>query len=91
MSSALSFRLTALVVAPLSAAVLGADAHEQITDRLDELPGATVLFITGFLGHVICLVVQPFGSGLLILAACTVALAYALWQLDWRPREPLPL
>jgi hypothetical protein len=76
-----------------------------------------VLFVTGFLGHLLCLpvalfaawrarllplwvplvvslatigaqVLQPFGSGLLVLAVTMVALAYALWQADWRPREP---
>jgi hypothetical protein len=30
---------------------------------------------------------QPFGSGLLILAAALVVLAYVLSKLDWRPRE----
>jgi hypothetical protein len=96
---------------------VGGDAYEDVTDRLEELPGATVLFITGFLGHLLCLpvalfaawraavlplwvalvvsaatiaaqVVQPFGSGLLLLAVAMVALAYALWRDDLRPREP---
>jgi hypothetical protein len=34
---------------------LGADAWQPVTDRIEELPGATVLFVTGFLGHVLCL------------------------------------
>jgi hypothetical protein len=96
---------------------VGGDAYDEITDRLEELPGATVIFVTGFLGHLLCLpvalfaawrggvvplwtplvitaatiaaqVVQPFGSGLLLLAVGMVALAYALWRADWRPREP---
>jgi hypothetical protein len=95
---------------------LGGDAWQQVTDRMEELPGATVLFITGFLGHFLCLPVilfgawragllalwvpiaisvafvaaqllQPFGSGLLILAAAMVALAYVLSRMDWQPRE----
>jgi hypothetical protein len=94
---------------------LGGDAWDQVNDRIEELPGATVLFITGFLGHMLCLpvalfgawrarlvplwvpigmsvvivlaeVLQPFGSGLLVLAAAMVALAYVLSRLDWRPR-----
>jgi hypothetical protein len=97
---------------------VGGDAYDDVTDRLEELPGATVLFITGFLGHLLCLpvalfaawrarllplwvplvvslatigaqVLQPFGSGLLVLAVAMVALAYALWRADWRPREPV--
>jgi hypothetical protein len=95
---------------------LGGDAWQQVTDRLEELPGALVLFATGFLGHFLCLpfalfgawrarlvalwvpiaftvalaaaqALQPFGSGLLILAAAMVALAYVFSRLDWRPRE----
>jgi hypothetical protein len=98
---------------------VGGEAYDDVTDRLEELPGATVLFITGFLGHLLCLpvalfaawramllplwvplvvsaatiaaeIVQPFGSGLLVLAVAMVALAYALWRADWRPREPVP-
>jgi hypothetical protein len=94
---------------------LGGDAWDQVNDRIEELPGATILFITGFLGHMLCLPVvlfgawrarlvplwvpigmsvvivaaqtlQPFGSGLLILAVAMVALAYVLSRLDWRPR-----
>jgi hypothetical protein len=34
---------------------------------------------------------QPFGSGLLLLALTMVALAYALWRMDWRPREEEPV
>jgi hypothetical protein len=95
---------------------LGGDAWDQVNDRLEELPGATILFITGFLGHFLCLpfvlfgawraglvalwvpiaitvahlaaqALQPFGSGLLVLAAGMVTLSYVLSKLDWRPRE----
>jgi hypothetical protein len=98
---------------------VGGEAYDDVIDRLEELPGATVIFVTGFLGHLLCLpvalfaawratllplwvplvlsaatiaaqVVQPFGSGLLILAVGMVVLAYALSRMDWRPREPLP-
>jgi hypothetical protein len=98
----------------------GIEAWQAVTDRIEDLPGATVLFVTGFLGHVLCLpvalfaawrggvvplwtpvavtvamiaaqAVQPFGSGLLLLAVGMVALSYALWRADWRPREPAPL
>ena len=86
---------------------VGGDEWDRINDKIEELPGATVLFITGFLGHMLCLpaalfaawraallplwtpvavsisivlaqALQPFGSGLLILAVAMVALAYAL-------------
>jgi hypothetical protein len=95
----------------------GGDTWEAVNDRIEELPGATILFITGFLGHFLCLplalfaawrggllpiwtpvavsiaavlaqAVRPFGSGLLILALAMVALSYALWRMDWRPRGP---
>jgi hypothetical protein len=95
---------------------LGLDAHDQVTNRLEELPGATVIFVTGFLGHLLCLpvalfaawrggflplwtpvlvsvatilaqVLQPLGSGLLLLALGMVALAYALARMDWQPHE----
>jgi hypothetical protein len=95
---------------------LGGDAWDQVNDRLEELPGATILFLTGFLGHFLCLpfvlfgawraglvalwvpititlahfaaqALQPFGSGLLVLAASMVVLAWVLSKLDWRPRE----
>jgi hypothetical protein len=95
---------------------LGGDAWQQVDDRIQELPGATVLFITGFLGHVLCLplvlfaawraglvalwvplamtitvvaaqALQPFGSGLLVLAGMLVVLAYVLSKLDWTPRS----
>jgi hypothetical protein len=98
---------------------LGLEAYDQVEDRIEELPGATVIFITGFLGHLLCLPValfaawragllplwtptvvsiatvlaqalQPLGSGLLLLALSMVALSYALWQMDWRTREPEP-
>jgi hypothetical protein len=94
---------------------LGGDAWQQVTDRIEELPGATALFISGFLGHFLCLpvtlfaawraglvalwvpiamtaalvaaqAIQPFGLGLVILAAGMVALAYVFSRLDWRPR-----
>jgi hypothetical protein len=99
---------------------LGGDAYDQVEDRIEELPGATVLFITGFLGHFLCLpvalfaawragllplwtpvvvsvgllaaqVLQPLGSGLLLAALSMVVLAYALWRMDWRPREEEPV
>jgi hypothetical protein len=41
---------------------VGGEAYERITDRLEELPGATVLFITGFLGHVLSLPVALFAA-----------------------------
>jgi hypothetical protein len=98
---------------------LGLEAYDQVVDRIDELPGATVIFITGFLGHLLCLpvalfaawraglmplwtpiaisiatvlaeVLQPLGSGLLLLALSMVVLSYALWRMDWHPREPEP-
>ena len=93
----------------------GLEAYDRITDRLEELPGANVIFASGFLGHVLCLPValfaawrggllplwtpvvvsvatvlaqalDPFGSGLLILAAAMVAVSYALWRMPW-PRD----
>jgi hypothetical protein len=95
---------------------LGGDAWQQVTDRMEELPGATILFISGFLGFLLCLpfalfaawraglvalwvpiaitaavfaaqALQPFGLGLLLVAAAMVALAYVFSKLDWRPRE----
>jgi hypothetical protein len=95
---------------------LGGDAWDQVNDRIEELPGAMILFITGFLGHMLCLpfalfgawrarlvalwvpvgmtvalaaaqILRPLGSGLLILAAAMIALAYVLSKIDWRPRE----
>jgi hypothetical protein len=92
---------------------LGGDAWDQVNDRLEELPGATILFITGFLGHFLCLPValfaawrgrlvsiwvplaftaaslaaqwlQPFGSGLLVLAAAMVGLAIVLARINWQ-------
>jgi uncharacterized membrane protein YhaH (DUF805 family) len=38
---------------------LGLDAWTQVDDALGELPGATVLFLTGFLGFALCL---PFAT-----------------------------
>jgi len=96
--------------------VVGGDSYDDITDRLEELPGATVLFVTGFLGHLLSLplalfaawraglmalwvpvvflaatiaaqALQPLGSGLLILAAGLLLLAYVFWRMDWRPRQ----
>jgi hypothetical protein len=95
---------------------LGGDAWQQVNDRIEELPGAVVLFISAFLGHMLCLpvvlfgawrarlvpiwvplamtvaivaaqVLRPFGSGLLILAAALVGLAFVFSRMDWRPRE----
>jgi hypothetical protein len=92
---------------------LGGDAWQLVTDRLEDLPGATVLFITGFLGHFLCLpfalfgawraglvalwipvaasiamvaaqALQPFGLGLLIMAAMLVVLAWVFSRLEWR-------
>ena len=34
---------------------LGGDAWEQVDDRLNELPGATFFFVTGFLGYFLAL------------------------------------
>jgi hypothetical protein len=42
-------------------------------------------------GVVLAQALQPFGSGLLLLALSMVALAYALWRMDWRPREEEPV
>jgi hypothetical protein len=96
---------------------VGGGAWDQINDRIEELPGATVLFVSGFFGHMLCLPVailaawraglmplwtpivvsigivlaqalQPFGSGLLILAVVMVALAYALWRMPTGPGSP---
>jgi hypothetical protein len=41
-------------------------------------------------GAVAAQAIQPFGLGLLLLAAVMVALAYALWRMVWRPREAVP-
>jgi hypothetical protein len=42
-------------------------------------------------GVVAAQALQPFGSGLLLLALSMIALAYALWRMDWRPREEEPV
>ena len=41
---------------------LGGDAWETVDDRLQELPGATVMFLTGFLGFVLALPVALFAA-----------------------------
>jgi hypothetical protein len=41
---------------------LGGDAWQQVTDRIEELPGAAVMFITGFLGHMLCLPLVLFAA-----------------------------
>ena len=41
---------------------LGGNAYDQVEDRIEELPGATVMFITGFLGHFLCLPVALFAA-----------------------------
>jgi hypothetical protein len=92
---------------------LGGDAWQQVNDRIEELPGAIILFLTGFLGHMLCLplalfgawrarlaplwvpvgisvaivaaqALKPFGSGLLILAAAMVGLAFVFARMDWQ-------
>jgi hypothetical protein len=35
--------------------VAGGETWERVTDRIEELPGATVLFVTGFFAHLLCL------------------------------------
>jgi hypothetical protein len=65
---------------------VGGDTWEEINDRIEELPGATVLFITGFLGHMLCLPVAVFAAwraGLMplwtpIVVAISIVLAQAL-------------
>jgi hypothetical protein len=49
------------------------------------LPLWTPIVVT--VGVVVAQALQPFGSGLLLLALSMLALSYALWQMDWRPRE----
>jgi hypothetical protein len=41
---------------------LGLEAYDQVEDRIEELPGATVIFVTGFLGHLLCLPVALFAA-----------------------------
>jgi hypothetical protein len=50
---------------------LGGDAWDQVNDRIEELWGAGILFISGFLGHMLCL---P-----LVLFAAWRARLVALW------------
>jgi hypothetical protein len=68
---------------------VGGDSYDAISDRIEELPGATVLFITGFLGHVLCLPFALFAAwrGALlplwtpIIVSIAVVLAQALQPL----------
>jgi hypothetical protein len=98
---------------------LGGDEWQQVTDRIEELPGAGVLFITGFLGHMLCLplvlfavwrarllplwvpigmsaaivaaeLLQPFGSGLLILAVALAALSFVFARMNWSGERASP-
>jgi hypothetical protein len=41
---------------------LGGEAWDQVNDRLEELPGAAILFITGFFGHMLCLPLALFAA-----------------------------
>ena len=41
---------------------LGGDAWEQVDDRLNELPGATFFFVTGFLGYFLALPTALFAA-----------------------------
>ena len=41
---------------------VGPEAWDAVNDRLEELPGATILFITGFLGHILSLPFALFGA-----------------------------
>ena len=41
---------------------VGAEAYEDVSARLEELPGATVLFVTGLLGHLLCLPAALFAA-----------------------------
>lgn len=41
---------------------VGPEGYERIDDELNDLPGAAVLFITGFLGHVLCLPFALFAA-----------------------------
>ena len=41
---------------------LGLDAWTQVDDRIQELPGATVLFVTGFFGFAFCLPFATLGA-----------------------------
>ena len=55
---------------------LGGDSWEAVDDRFQELPGATVMFLTGFLGFALTLPVALLGrlaGGLAFLVACAAA------------------
>jgi hypothetical protein len=41
---------------------VGPEGYERIDDELNDLPGAGVMFITGFLGHFLCLPFALFGA-----------------------------
>jgi len=41
---------------------LGLDAWTQVNDRLEDLPGATILFFSAFLGFALCLPFATFGA-----------------------------
>ena len=42
---------------------LGGDAWQAVTDRLEELPGATFMFVSAFLGFLLALPVALLGAG----------------------------
>jgi hypothetical protein len=63
---------------------LGLDAWQRVTDRLEGLPGANVLFVTGFLGHLLCLPVALLAAWrarlMPLWAAVAVTVALLLGQ-----------
>jgi hypothetical protein len=94
---------------------LGGNGWQQVNDRIEDLPGAVIVFATAFAGFLLSLplvlfaawrarlvalwvpvalliamiaarALQPFGAGLLLLAAALVALSFVLARLDWQPR-----